>query len=141
MSYYRGDYYRGDYYRGSIFSKIGKAISGVAKTAVGLLPGPVGAIARAATSTPRSQLTIGPAPGFPGLPTIGFGPASGPGSGSGMKRLGGGGSRRMNVTNVKALRRAGRRVRGFLKLARKLGALPVNQKGKKLFKRTVRRKK
>lgn len=141
MSYYRGDYYRGDYYRGSIFSKIGKAIGKVAKTAVGLLPGPVGAIARTATSTPRAQLTLGPGPGLPGLPTIGFGPATG-GTMMVPKRAGGfGGSRRMNVTNVKALRRAGRRVRGFLKLARKLGALPVNQKGKKLFKRTVRRKK
>lgn len=44
-------------------------------------------------------------------------------------------ARRMNVTNVKALRRAGRRVKGFLKLARRLGALPVSSSGKKLFKK------
>lgn len=44
--------------------------------------------------------------------------------------------RRMNVTNVRALRRAGRRVKGFLKLAARFGALPVNRgKGGKLFKR------
>lgn len=43
---------------------------------------------------------------------------------------------RMNVTNVRALRKAGRRVRGFLKLASRLGALPVSRSGKgKLFKR------
>lgn len=43
--------------------------------------------------------------------------------------------RRMNVTNVRALRRAGRRVKGFLKLAHRFGALPVNRgKGGKLFK-------
>lgn len=47
--------------------------------------------------------------------------------------------RRMNVTNVKALRRAGRRVRGFLKIASRLGALPISRTGKgKLFKRKRR---
>jgi phage terminase small subunit len=47
--------------------------------------------------------------------------------------------RRMNVTNVRALRRAGRRVRGFLKLASRLGALPVSRgKSRKLFKRKTR---
>lgn len=51
-----------------------------------------------------------------------------------------GGRRRMNVTNVKALRRAGRRVKGFLKLARRLGALPVSSSGKKLFKAKRRKK-
>jgi len=46
---------------------------------------------------------------------------------------------RMNVTNVRALRKAGRRVRGFLKLAGKLGALPVSRSPKgKLFKRKKR---
>lgn len=43
--------------------------------------------------------------------------------------------RRMNVTNVKALRRAGRRVKGFLKLASRFGALPVNRGKGKLFKK------
>lgn len=41
--------------------------------------------------------------------------------------------RRMRVTNVKALRRAGRRVHGFQKLARKLGALPVAGRGRHVF--------
>lgn len=46
---------------------------------------------------------------------------------------------RMNVTNVRALRKAGRRVRGFLKVAARLGALPVSRSGKgKLFKRKKR---
>ena len=43
--------------------------------------------------------------------------------------------RRMNVTNVKALRRAGRRVRGFLKLAIRLGAIPLNRGKGKLYRR------
>lgn len=48
--------------------------------------------------------------------------------------------KRMNVTNVRALRRAGRRVRGFLKVARKLGALPVSGGGgKKLFKKKAKK--
>lgn len=43
---------------------------------------------------------------------------------------------RMNVTNVRALRKAGRRVRGFLKMASKLGALPVSRSAKgKIIKR------
>jgi len=47
--------------------------------------------------------------------------------------------RRMDPLNVKALRRAGRRVKGFLRIAGKLGALPVNRgKGKQLFKRKRR---
>lgn len=46
---------------------------------------------------------------------------------------------RMQVTNTRALKRAGRRVRGFLRIARQLGALPVGTgKGKKLFKRRRR---
>jgi len=46
---------------------------------------------------------------------------------------------RMNVTNVRALRKAGRRVRGFLKVAARLGALPVSRSGKgKLFRRKKR---
>jgi len=42
--YGRGDYYRGDYYRaGGLFSFLGK----IAKTVVGIIPGPVGTIGRA----------------------------------------------------------------------------------------------
>jgi|SRR5688572_10576370 len=145
MGYYRGDY-RGDYYRGSIFSAIGKVVKGVAKTAIGLLPGPVGTIARAVTNAPRKSIAVGPGSGIASLPTIGIGGPLGPISlgPTGITSMGQNGfavrrGRRMNVTNVRALRRAGRRVRGFLKLAGKLGALPVSKSAKgKLFKRKRR---
>lgn len=180
--YGRGDYYRGDYYRGDIFGSIFKGIKSVAKTAVSLLPGPVGAVARAVTGVGRSSVAVGPAPGplaqpvisyAPGIaqgapfaPPLPFGPNVGPGGpgtalanipGRGVcvidtrngKRLGrtnkstyitrGGGtsrwpqqlivhpagtecvrSRRMNVANPRALRRAIRRAQGFSKLARRV---------------------
>lgn len=41
--------------------------------------------------------------------------------------------RRMRVTNVRALRRAGRRVHGFQRLARKMGALAVTGRGRRVF--------
>lgn len=136
MPYYTGDYYRGDYYRGDIFKALGKVAKGVLKVGSNLIPGPVGAIAKGLEAiakprapqtaaqrameraAPRMLATAGAIPGFPGP-----GPFD-------MPRK----HRRMNVVNVRALRRAGRRVRGFLKIARRLGALPISPKGKKLFK-------
>lgn len=163
MPYYRGDYYRGDNYyaAGGLFGSIGKIIGGVAKTALSLtpvgkavqiasrvLPGvgkllaPLGGVAGAAITArqlikPKTPGLLTPVEEFSGGGMI---------SGGGMVGGGGGGfggrSRRMNVTNVKALRRAGRRVRGFLKLARRFGALPVNRSAKgKLFKQPRRAKK
>lgn len=57
---------------------------------------------------------------------------------NGMSYAGGGGRRRMNVTNSKALRRAIRRARGFEKLARKvLGfSSPHKPKGRVYFKKS-----
>ena len=142
MPYYAGDYYRaGDNYAaGGIFGTIGKALGKVAKTALSLTP--VGRVAGA--------IIPSLAPG-PSLPTItGFTPPPlkpKPGASGVIERLLPGGEsgymvakrRRMNVTNVRALRRAGRRVRGFLKLASRLGALPVSRgKSKRLFKRKSR---
>jgi len=134
--YSRGDYYRGgDYYRaGGLFGSIGKLLGGVAKTVIGATP--VGAVANALvpsfvapTVRPKpTGLQIVPEPGL-----TGFVHRIAPGGSTGY--MIGGRRRRMNVTNVRALRRAGRRVRGFLKIARRLGALPVSGgKGKKLFK-------
>lgn len=157
MSYYRGDYYRGDYYRGdifgSIFGGIKKVVGTVAKIGGSLIPGPAGAVLKGvggalvpvarqpvvvtgqqgATAILRQQQIV-PVPGVTGA----FQRAV-PGGATGymVARVGG---RRMNVTNVKALRRAGRRVKGFLKLARRMGAMPVNTgKGRRLYK-TVRRR-
>lgn len=140
MPYYgAGDYYRGDYYRAGDFLGIGKAIKKIGKVALGavggfLKGGPVGAIAGIG-----QQLVPQIKP--PGIVFTGQG-APEPGiAGMVHRALPGGYSgylprRRMNPTNVKALRRAGRRVKGFLKIASRLGALPVNRgKGKRLFKR------
>lgn len=160
MPYYRaGDYYRGDgsrrnYAAGGIFGSIGKFIGGVAKTAIRLSP--VGRVAEAVApslfaSAPRPQI----APMSMNLPS--FGPGSplsvpepgvtgfvhrlAPGGKSGFGRMTKDGRftdrrrPRMQVTNTRALKRAGRRVRGFLRIARQLGALPISGgKGKKLFK-------
>ena len=132
MSYYRGDYYRGDYYRGSIFSALGKVFKGAAKVGTALVRAtPAGAVATrvAAGLFPTSSFAA-PPPGM--LPVPGFGGTISrilPGGATGYYKR-----RRMNVTNVRALRRAGRRVRGFLKLARRLGAIPISTGGKKLYK-------
>jgi hypothetical protein len=142
MPYYSaGDYYRGDgnYAAGGIFGTIGKALGKVGKAIIGATP--VGRVIQAAVPSfnPPSMPTITgfappvlvPKPGFKGAAERFF-----PGGESGYmvaKR------RHMNVTNVKALRRAGRRVKGFLKLASRLGALPVARgKSKRLFKRKSR---
>lgn len=143
MPYYgAGDYYRGDsnYAAGGIFSTIGKAIGKVGKAILGANP-----IVRAAGALIPSLPTA-----TPSFPTItGFAPppvVPKPGFGGAVERLLPGGEsgymvakrRRMNPTNVKALRRAGRRVKGFLRIASRLGALPVNRGKGKLFKRKKR---
>lgn len=142
--YYRGDYYRGDgnYAAGGIFSGIGKLVKKVGGALFKATP--VGAVASAALP----QVFGGNQPVITGL-NVPIVPK--PGIGGTIERLLPGGEsgymvarrRRMNVTNVRALRRAGRRVKGFLKIARRLGALPVSSrsKGGKLFKPPVRKKK
>lgn len=72
-NYGRGGHYA--YQAGGIFSSIGKFIGGVAKTAVSLLPGPIGAVGRAITNIPRGTVSIGPGPGALGAPELTFGPA------------------------------------------------------------------
>lgn len=156
MPYYRaGDYYRGDYYRGNygdgFFKKliggVGKVIGKVAGTALKLTP--VGRVAAEAISLVPKLLprrTAGPPPGL--LPGFEFGPGGfesfgggpfGPGTtglGVGLRKR-----RRLDPLNVRALRRAGRRLKGFLRIARRLGALPVaGGKGKRVFKVARRRK-
>ena len=149
MGYYRGDYYRGDYYggrRGDPFlGAIGGIVAGLAKRAIPAIGGligraggtkVIGPVASGIAGTAMTMRATAPAPA--GMKKVGG--VKGvmqralPGGQSGYYR-----SRRMNVTNVKALRRAGRRVKGFLKLARRLGALPVGGSGKKLFKAKRRR--
>lgn len=138
MGYYQaGDYYRGDgnYAAGGLFGFLGKGIKKVAGAVLGATP--VGRVATALIPSMGTPTITGltpplvPKPGF-----TGFAERLVPGGESGYMV---GKRRRMNPLNVRALRRAGRRVKGFLKIANRLGALPVNRgKGKRLFKRKAR---
>jgi hypothetical protein len=140
MPYYNaGDYYRGDYYRGD-FLGIGKAIKRLAgpvlRIGAGLLTGGTSELVRAGLKVGAGL--IGRPPGM-ALTTTSFGGISAVPAAAEMEMIPSfkqtfAPRRRMNVTNVRALRRAGRRVKGFLKIARRLGALPVGGSGKKLFK-------
>lgn len=167
--YYRGDYYRGDFLGiGKAVKKIGSLIGGAVRVGTSLVTG--GPLAAAGTALslikPKNaalQPMIGPtSPSFTGIRVggplgvqVGYQGSSSISNYPVTQTNGGGGGRytvapdgtlrkkhrRMNPTNVRALRRAGRRVRGFLKLARRLGALPVSPRGKRLFRVTHRRKK
>lgn len=134
MPYGRGDYgmIRGDYGRvrgdPGLFGFIKKAVGTVGKTLGGFIPGPAGAIIKMAggaiapgVSKPLPRTVIAPQPsprGFGGM----FPPAvvtdarqMAPGPPfmlPGVRR------RRMNYGNTKALRRADRRITGFVKVAR-----------------------
>jgi len=117
------------YQAGGIFSSIGKFVGGVAKVAGGLLPGPIGTIARigggilAGAAAGRAVQAIAPSV-FPGPPG-GMVPVPGirgivertlPGGATGYMSSS---RRRMNAMNVKALRRASRRIDSFTRTARK----------------------
>lgn len=127
MSYYgQGDYYQaGDYYAaGGLFGSIGKLLGGAVRTVVGATP--VGRVASAlipsfgrpsiaGTGGPGQPMII-PTPGFEGFTSRVL-----PGGKSGYelmfkKR------RRLNPLNIKALRRAMRRAKGFERQARRVGS-------------------
>jgi hypothetical protein len=154
MPYYNaGDYYQGDYYQaGGLFGTIGKlAKAALNITPLGRVASTVGSIIRPNVLPPMRSMALVPS----------FGPGTGmsvpePGITGTVHRIAPGGHPgygrftkkgewterrrpRMQVTNTRALKRAGRRVRGFLRIARQLGALPISGgKGKKLFKRKHR---
>jgi len=121
--YYRGDYYQGDNYAaGGILGSIGKALGGAVKGFLGGGPlgafkGAVGAFAKPtiAPLVPYSQ-PGGPVVPVPGL--AGFGQRLIPGGATGYMVLR---RRRINPLNIKALRRALRRAKGFEKQARRVG--------------------
>lgn len=126
----RGDWstypYRGDFL--GVLGKVGRAVAGGAARAVGMLPGVrvaqavyggVGSAARAITGSRPSATSIGRPSGLVAMP--GGGVIGGkPGSPSTIKKKLGIPTkrRRMNYGNVKALRRADRRIDGFVKVAR-----------------------
>jgi hypothetical protein len=121
--YYRGDYYRGDNYAaGGLFGTLGKIIGGVGKAVVkgglGLLTGgPAGAIRGVVSSAAES---LRPAPvrmisGASSSSAAAYLPGFGGEPGLGRRR-------RMNPLNIRALRRAMRRAKGFEKQARRVGS-------------------
>jgi hypothetical protein len=128
MPYYRGDYYRGDnYYRGDgFFGKLikgaGKLIGKVAGTALAVSP--VGTVVRTFAPTRPQIAPFGPGTGM-SVPEPGItgtvhriAPGGHPGYGR-YKKDGTWTERRaprMDVGNMKALRRANRRAHGFLRV-------------------------
>ncbi len=136
--YYQGDYYQGDNYAaGGLFGSILKGIGGAAKGF--LTGGPLGAV-RGAISGVRGGPSIAPTVGMALIPSFG-GPGQGqvlvpePGITGAAHRFFKGGKTgygrytkdgrfterrrpRMDVGNMKALRRANRRAHGFLRAYR-----------------------
>lgn len=123
MPYYRGDYYRGDYYRGdSIFKRIGRGLGGLATGGIG------GAISGFFTEPKKGGSAGPPAPpsgGIYDMPLVGgvakkIRQATHPSERGARPKKGEPGyrGRHMNPLNVKALRRADRRARSFLRISR-----------------------
>lgn len=142
MAYYAGDYAAGGYYHagdnyaaGGLLSFAKKALSFTPLSAVSnLIPSFQKPPGDRDIATGKGGGKVVPTPGLKGILQRRL-----PGGKAGYE-FSGGRTRRMNVTNVKALRRAGRRVKGFLRIARRLGALPVARSGKKLFRQPRRKK-
>src|SRR6267142_4826366 len=159
MPYYMGDYYQGDYYRGDpgFFSFIGKAIKGVTGLAGSVLGLGGGKSAVTAAAAPGALVKvsgglrkIGPIV-LPAIRKIGKGGAiagvAGAAAGAlGTRALMAGGAqrrhRRMNVTNVRALRRSIRRAQGFAKLAKRVLRFtsPRAPRGRAVFKTRTRKR-
>ncbi|MHC4067806.1 MAG: hypothetical protein ACYSUI_25330 [Planctomycetota bacterium] len=131
MSYYMGDYYQGDPFLGGLFKKV----AGTVRGAVGgfLRGGPVSAITGGVAGAIGARSRLG-RPSMTRLPVLRSTAVTRvPGIKGGLQRIVPGGAtglevldtigvrkrRRMNVGNAKALRRAIRRMDGFVGLARK----------------------
>ena len=151
-AYAAGDYYEaGDNYSRGDFLGIGKAIKkfqpgrllgGIARKVIGSVPivGGVAAGLIPGIGVQRPMIIAphgAPEPGITGIVHRAIpGGSSGRGHYNKQGEFVEGRRPRMNVLNPRALRRAARRAKGFLRFANSLGALPLNRgKGKKLFKR------
>jgi hypothetical protein len=135
VSYYQGDFYQGDPGFFSVIGKLGKAAFGMGKSLLGLPAAGAGKIVYAGPGVGTTLGKIAKSPivqrgvraivKHPVLSAAGAAGAigmMGAGAGAAIGRRGmvaGGGRRRrrMNVTNVRALRRSIRRTQGFAKLA------------------------
>src|SRR3989442_12120370 len=131
MSYYMGDYYRGDPGFWSSLGGLAKRVftkgkPGSIGEAIDLIKGPGGGATKVAGAMPMmkrgAQQVLAKIKAHPVLTGAG---AAGAGGAAGALarrirgggRRGGGGDKRMNVCDPRALRRAIRRTHGFAKLA------------------------
>ncbi len=115
----------GDPFLGGLIKGIGRVAGGVLGVAGGLLPGPIGGIARGLGTLlvpkrrppPALQVLQQPRGGIPGFPV-----SAAPPRPAGKARMPGVAPRRrrMNPLNVKALRRSTRRLAGFQREAKKV---------------------
>src|SRR5713101_2055683 len=152
MGYYQGDFYAGARGDPGFFSFLGRAVKGVTGLAAGFMPGG-GAIMKAARS-PLARRVGGMVIKHPVLSAAGAAGVIGAGVEVGQVMRGGrhhkpdkyflrtGRHRRMNVTNVRALRRSIRRAHGFAKLAKRVlhFTSPRAPRGRALFKRRARKR-
>jgi len=149
VSYYgRGDYYRGDYYRGDFLGAlkgIGKAVgkvAGVVGKVAGIASNPIGAVGGAvkgilggAPAPPGGRIALGPTLPQGSAPQGGAGAAAAGMRGYHLNKKPLGATkkhgavpahtiwvrnRHMNVANVRALRKAAQRAKGFIHISRKL---------------------
>jgi hypothetical protein len=133
--YYRGragDYYRGDNYAaGGLLSGIGKLVGGIARTAISATPLgkaiSVGATLLGGKTTSASPIlmkggvTPAPEPGIRGtIHRLAPGGSSGYGYYNRKGEFVEGRRPRLNPLNPRALRRAGRRLDGFVHASRKI---------------------
>jgi hypothetical protein len=129
-----------------LWSFLGKLGKGILKGVGGALKGQLG------LSNVPAPYGVPPTPGVPQIPippfpgqggNLGWGKGKGP-KDWGFKGFGGGGGggkrhRRMRATNVKALRRALRRVHGFERIARKVLRISTGRPVRVRFRRHKRR--
>jgi hypothetical protein len=136
MAYYQGDYYRGDYYQGFPFLAALPLLGKLAKKVIPKAAGKLGAlIGRKGPILKKAGGVVAAGAGF----ELGARAVRGRGRGDEMEGVR---RRRMNVANVKALRRAIRRAHGFAKLSRKVLTFPISKppRGRPLFKKAGRRR-
>ncbi len=163
MGYYQGDFYAGSRGDPGFFSFLGRAIKGVAGLASGMMPGgglvsraagalvhvPGGGAISRAIKSPLARRVGGMVIKHPVLSAAGAAGVIGAGveggrmlrgrhpAMAGMRR-----HRRMNVTNVRALRRSIRRAQGFAKLAKRVlhFTSPRPPRGRVVFKRRAKKR-
>ena len=163
MGYYQGDFYAGSRGDPGFFSFLGKALKGAVGVAAGFMPGG-GLVSRAVTAmthvpgggalvkaarSPLARRVGGMVIKHPVLSAAGAAGVIGAGveggrmlrgrhpAMAGMRR-----HRRMNVTNVRALRRSIRRAQGFAKLAKRVlhFTSPRPPRGRVVFKRRAKKR-